>query len=432
MVDQSFSVRNFRRVFDDDLKKQGDIARDYFPDEFLIYKRIKSLLKKFRRYSKLHKKKKISSAHFENRKKQINNIIELRKGKFEDQITLRLHYISNTVNRKGFKLPLVQSTYTIGGKNVFSIGNNIETIFTSLNLIRTLKTVYSITPSNRNTITSRLKRILDDESNKVVVRVDVEQFYESIPHNRLLDLIHTDPSLSVIPKRIITQLVRDYSKITRSNRGLPRGVGISAYLSELFMRDVDTKAESMGDIVYYARYVDDLVFVFAPTEVLDAKVYLNSIQDLINNKGLTLNKKTEVLNVSSASGKYSFDYLGYQFTFQGLKLTVGLTKKKIIKYKQRIDMAFDDYARKSKYTPRKAERLLLLRIKFLSGNTRLLNSKRNAFIGTYASNQNLTSHCSFTSIVFRDRARYRLSYFWHVPRCNVVHAYTPIFKYSWI
>ena len=46
--------------------------------------------------------------------------------------------------------------------------------------------------------------------------------------------------------------------------GVPRGIGISAYLSELFMRNVDNQIQELDDLIYYARYVDDIIAIFVP------------------------------------------------------------------------------------------------------------------------------------------------------------------------
>jgi hypothetical protein len=43
-------------------------------------------------------------------------------------------------------------------------------------------------------------------------------------------------------------------------------VGISAILAELYMRDLDRNVASFDGVAFYARYVDDIVILFAPTK----------------------------------------------------------------------------------------------------------------------------------------------------------------------
>ena len=40
MIDQSFSARNFRRIYDLDRKNKGTLEVEYFPDAYKIRKKI--------------------------------------------------------------------------------------------------------------------------------------------------------------------------------------------------------------------------------------------------------------------------------------------------------------------------------------------------------------------------------------------------------
>ena len=44
--------------------------------------------------------------------------------------------------------------------------------------------------------------------------------------------------------------------------GLPRGIDISATLSELFMADLDSEIKKIDGIFFYARYVDDIIVIY--------------------------------------------------------------------------------------------------------------------------------------------------------------------------
>ena len=53
-------------------------------------------------------------------------------------------------------------------------------------------------------------------------------------------------------------------------------------------------------------------------------------------------------------------------------------------------MAIDDYNTSSKYDERNARKLLIKRLRYLTGNIRLLGVKKDILIGIYFSNQQIT------------------------------------------
>ncbi|WP_277342840.1 reverse transcriptase domain-containing protein, partial [Pseudomonas viridiflava] len=99
---------------------------------------------------------------------------------------------------------------------------------------------------------------------KYIIRSDVELFYESVGHKELFDGIYQAPELSVLIKRILTRLMKDYVVVSGDENGLPRGIGISAYLSEIYLSSIDDEIRRQDNLFYYARYVDDMVLMYAP------------------------------------------------------------------------------------------------------------------------------------------------------------------------
>src|SRR5208283_2027349 len=67
-----------------------------------------------------------------------------------------------------------------------------------------------------------------------------------------------------------------------------------------------------------------------------------------------------------------------------------LTSKRIHKYEERMDLTFTAYVNLSKVNENKARKILVRRIRFLTGNTRLMNNKKNILVGIYYSNNELT------------------------------------------
>ena len=86
------------------------------------------------------------------------------------------------------------------------------------------------------------------------------------------------------------------------------------------------------------------------------------------------------------------DFLGYKITFGLEEIKIELTEKKFEKYKERLKLAFNHYKNLSKVNEKKARKILVKRIRFLTGNTRLLNNKKNILTGIYYSNNQLTEY----------------------------------------
>lgn len=384
-MDQSFSLKNFRAIYDVDLKKSGELEKKYFiaaHRERLKIKRLKFIRRKIRFK---YKHNNISQDFFERIINKISKSLFIRKERYDNFVNSELQKICDRVNRKGYRLPLDKISKKISGKDVYTIGYDIGSIFVSRHLQNVLKIIYGINPSHRDIIVSRLKSICSDQSPKYIIKADIKDFYESISHKNLTETLHSSSRLSVIAKRILTQILVSYSKLTGLKKGLPRGIGLSAYLSELYMKDLDDYFRSEPDVAFYSRYVDDFVLVYYPDVIKDYSFYLSSVNNLVVKKELYLNSKTKKIDLTTPK-KNDFEYLGYHFIFNQKDINIRLSAKRVSKYKSRIDQAFSQYISKSIYNPKKHSDLLINKIRFLTGNTRLLNAKSNAFTGVYFSN----------------------------------------------
>jgi len=96
-----------------------------------------------------------------------------------------------------------------------------------------------------------------------LVRTDISSFYESIDRQRLIEKMDRDQLLSPASKKYILQVLNSYGQISNTTTGVPRGVGISAYLAELYLEPIDKAIKEIPGLVLYCRFVDDIVAVFA-------------------------------------------------------------------------------------------------------------------------------------------------------------------------
>lgn len=390
MSDQSFSVKNFRKIYDLDKKNKGILEKKYFNEAYKIRLKTYNLKKIYRRLNKRSKMGLLSQSFFERKSAVLKEHIVLRTDQLNEEINSKLKGISIIVSAKGYSLPLTKSSFTVGNKDVYSIGDGVESLFVSRQVHSILNGLYKLKVNNRDLIISRLSCFCKDLSPKYIIRADVESFYESIDHKILLDSLHSSPKLSLTAKRVLTQLIRSYARITSRKKGLPRGVGISAFLSEVYMSNIDAEINSLTEVTYYERYVDDIIVVFSPRRGDSSSSYLPNIEKIINKRKLELNKEKTVPVDVYSNDNGSFEYLGYKFELSKSYCKIKLSYNRKERIKKRVNDVFDKYNREKIKTPSRAARSLILKIKFLTGNTRLHNSKSKAFVGIYFSNKYIT------------------------------------------
>ena len=83
--------------------------------------------------------------------------------------------------------------------------------------------------------------------------------------------------------------------ILAGKSGVPRGMNISATMSELYMRKFDRWIRSFDSVYFYARFVDDII-VFS-NSLKDSLILIANLNSQLSElaEGLTINlKKTEL------------------------------------------------------------------------------------------------------------------------------------------
>lgn len=388
-MDQAPSIKNLTGLLKADREKGGNLEERFIPAAFDIRIKLYKLnkLSSFSRYRL--RAGKITPAFYDKRILRLTTVIEKRKAEHERLIESELGRVSKIIGSKGFRINLALLPVTVGGKRAYGVENSLDQILAVKFVQKMLKALYDIRMPSRDILISQIKSLALDKVPKYVIRSDVESFYESVRHKELLDEIHQSPELSVLIKRILTRLMKDYVAISGDDNGLPRGIGISAYLSEIYLSSIDAEIRQQDDLFYYARYVDDMVLMYAPQRKELATKYLDTLSNILHGKGLKPNNKTIAIDLLEEQ-KGKFDYLGYTFDVSSSTSGVRLSKRKFDKYKSRIEKAFADYSKKCSFIPKKAAEELMLRCLFLTGNMRLFNRKSNAFIGIYFSNKHIT------------------------------------------
>ena len=154
-------------------------------------------------------------------------------------------------------------------------------------LHKNIKRIYAVQQADRNAIVKQMKLSLSEKVEMRIVRLDVRHFYESIDRNRLLTKLVDDARLSYHSLMLLKSLFCDLAIATGT--GLPRGLGVSAVLSELYMKYFDLEFKKIEGVYYYAHFVDDII-VFCSSEASKEFAWKYAAEEL-DKIGLKLNEQ---------------------------------------------------------------------------------------------------------------------------------------------
>ncbi|WLT30295.1 antiviral reverse transcriptase Drt3a [Geothrix sp. PMB-07] len=267
--------------------------------------------------------------------------------------------------------------------------NNIGNMLVIRKLNYNLINIFNIKYACRSTIISNLIHFIKEGIPYRIYRLDVSQFYESFDHLDIKNRISSCKKINPITKNL-TFAFLDYS-LGAGSAGLPRGISLSSTISEMMMEDFDKEIRSCKSIYFYSRYVDDIVIITNASE--EREDFINFVQNILPH-GLRLNPKKqqvcEALQVAPQKTSKrplikriicTFDYLGYQFTISDparadidtedkyRNVVVDISNNKINKIKTRIARSVRDYL----VNPKRDEKLLIDRIKYLTSNFYIFN-----------------------------------------------------------
>ena len=389
MLDQSFSAENFRKIFDIENRKGNYLEGEFFPEIESKSQEVQSCIGKLR--SLKTEKDNHTPEEYETARISLSDKLETLRKEREEMLHAKLEEVSSNVCANDFSFGIRE--VDIGRpKKVFVAERSAETHFALKQIQHNIRRLYKVKQANRHEIICQLRELLADAMPKYIVRTDISSFYESIPRDILLGKLRNDPLLTLQSKKIIRRILYEYSQITGRDAGLPRGIGISAYLAELYMRDIDSSIRNHPGVLYYARYVDDIVIIFCPPPNVGTRIFRQLVGRSFRRMGLKRNRaKTQILKVASKA-PYLLTYLGYRFEVgpkapnDPVEVDLRMSVEKIARYKKRMDLTFDAYSKSATSSEPRARRLLERRVRFLTGNTRLVNNKKNVVSGIYFSN----------------------------------------------
>jgi len=161
----------------------------------------------------------------------------------------------------------------------------------------------------------RVNKLLE-AGNHWVVDADLKSYFDTIPHERLIERVEekvSDGRIIGLLREYLKQEVLETMTSWRPEEGTPQGAVISPLLSNLYLNELDHKMEELGHEM--VRYADDLVILSRSQE--EAEGALREVSKWTAEAGLKLHpEKTRI--VDARQKKAGFDFLGYHFE-QGLR-----------------------------------------------------------------------------------------------------------------
>lgn len=143
-----------------------------------------------------------------------------------------------------------------------------------------------------------------------VVDVDLQSYFDSIPHECLMEAVESriaDGRILTLIREYLRQDIMEGMKRWTPESGTPQGAVISPLLANLYLNPLDHEMAAKG--YRMVRYVDDFVILCRSEK--EAQEALAAVREWVQAAGLALHpEKTCIVNAAEKGG---FDFLGYHF-----------------------------------------------------------------------------------------------------------------------
>lgn len=152
-----------------------------------------------------------------------------------------------------------------------------------------------------------------------IVDADLSQYFDTIPHDKLLILIGkriSDKNVLHLIKMWLKSPIWENGKISggkKNKKGTPQGGVISPLLANIYLHLLDKIVNKSNGIfeklgIKIVRYADD--FVLMGNKI--TQEVINNLKHILNRMELVINKeKSKIINARLSS----FDFLGFTFRF---------------------------------------------------------------------------------------------------------------------
>ncbi|WP_392444749.1 group II intron reverse transcriptase/maturase [Sneathia vaginalis] len=99
-----------------------------------------------------------------------------------------------------------------------------------------------------------------NDGNIYVVDIDLEKFFDNVPQDKLMTLVHNlinDPDTESLIRKYLNAGVMVKGKYEETTKGTPQGGNLSPLLSNIMLNELDKELEARG--LNFVRYADDCI-----------------------------------------------------------------------------------------------------------------------------------------------------------------------------
>ncbi|NDF13437.1 MAG: group II intron reverse transcriptase/maturase [Proteobacteria bacterium] len=172
---------------------------------------------------------------------------------------------------------------------------------------------------NTHQALARLYKVIQERSeNCVIVEMDLEKFFNSMSHEKLLEIlterIEDHHFLRLIRRILRNSILSEEGEIRQNEQGAPQGAPISPMLANIYLHAcLDTWFEENWAVhAQMVRYADDAVFVF--TDLRQAQEFKASLAQRFHDYILKMNdEKSGILSFSQQAPEAEIQFLGFHF-----------------------------------------------------------------------------------------------------------------------
>lgn len=167
---------------------------------------------------------------------------------------------------------------------------------------------YGFRPNRSCEMAVREMLVFLNEGYEWIVDIDLEKFFDNVPQDKLMSLVHTiinDGDTESLIRKYLKAGVMIQGRYEKTEQGTPQGGNLSPLLSNIMLNELDKELEKRE--LRFVRYADDCVI--AVRSEASAKRVMYSITNWIERKlGLKVNtEKTKITRPSNLK------YLGFGF-----------------------------------------------------------------------------------------------------------------------